>query len=269
MQGLSSGIVVASLAGYSRTWTVTRQPTSERENLSEGSEPQDSLEQIAAGKQDACPISGQTRPEELLNSLTHGAGLVFSVIALVTLVISTASSGDQGMFVGCSVFGTSLVLLYGASTLYHATRSLAHKRILQVVDHACVYGLIAGTYTPFTLVTLEGTWGWSLFAVVWSMCAIGVVMKIFFIGRFELFSTFIYLAMGWLIVVAIGPLWENLASGGFALLVAGGVSYTAGTVFFTLDRKNHYFHAVWHLFVLGGSVCHYLAVFFYLARPTG
>lgn len=197
--------------------------------------------------------------EEVASALTHGLGAVASIAGAAVLITLAAVFGDAWQVVGASVFGASLVLLYTASTLYHAVWHRTARTRLQVFDHCAIYVLIAGTYTPFTLVGLRGGWGWSLLAVVWALAAAGVVFKLFCTGRFRRLSTFIYLAMGWLVVVATGPMLRALPLSALLWLVAGGLSYTAGT-FFYLSRRIPYAHAIWHLFVLGGSVCHFVAV---------
>ncbi|MGD0015805.1 MAG: hemolysin III family protein [Bryobacteraceae bacterium] len=201
-----------------------------------------------------------TRGEEIANSLTHGLGLVLSIAGLSVLVTFAALHGDAWTVVGCAVFGASLVLLYAASTLYHALRTPRVKQWLRVLDHGAIFLLIAGTYTPFLLVSLRGPWGWSLFGVIWVLAVAGIVLKLFFTGRFRLLSTLIYLFMGWLALAAFKPLVEVLPHGSLVMLLAGGVAYTAGTLFYMWKRLP-YHHAVWHLFVLAGSVCHFFAVF--------
>jgi hemolysin III len=199
-----------------------------------------------------------TRREELANSLTHGAGIVASVVALVVLVVLAARTGAAAV-VGASVFGASLVLLYTASTLYHAVRSPKAKARLKVLDHCAIYLLIAGSYTPFLLLALRGRWGWSLLGVIWGLALAGVVFKLFWTGRFPRISTGIYLGMGWLIVIAAVPMVRALSPTTLAWLVAGGLAYTVGTVFYH-NRRIPYAHAVWHLFVLAGSVSHAVAL---------
>ena len=200
-----------------------------------------------------------TRGEEIANSLTHGLGLALSITGLGVLLTFAAMHGNAWMVVGCAVFGASLVLLYGASTLYHALRAPRPKRWWRVLDHGAIFLLIAGTYTPFMLVNLRGPWGWSLFGVVWALAVVGIALKLFLTGRFRVLSTLIYLFMGWLVLIAFKPLVAALPHGSLKLLVAGGAAYSAGTVFFMWKRLP-YHHAVWHLFVLAGSVCHFFAV---------
>jgi hemolysin III len=201
--------------------------------------------------------------EELANSLTHGLGAVLSVAGLVLLVVFSCRFGDAWHVVSTAVFGSTLVLLYTSSTLYHSFRGNQIKQVLRKFDHAAIFLLIAGSYTPFVLVTLRGPWGWSLFGVVWGLAIIGVALKFWFAGRFRLGSTLIYIGMGWLVMVAIKPLLAALPSGGLQLLIAGGLCYTGGTGFYLWNRLP-YHHALWHLFVLGGSACHWAAVFFYV-----
>ena len=196
---------------------------------------------------------------ELANSVTHGLGAVLSVLALVLLVVLAALHGTARHVVGSAIFGATLVLLYTMSTLYHALRNPRAKRVFKILDHSAIYLLIAGTYTPFCLATLRGGWGWSLFGVVWGLAAAGVAFKTVFTGRFELLSTAVYLAMGWMVMVAAVPLWRALPAPGMAWLLAGGACYTAGVGFYAW-RRLRFHHAVWHLFVLGGSLCHVVAV---------
>lgn len=208
-----------------------------------------------------------TPREELANSLTHGLGIVLSVAGLVLLVKSSVLRGDVWHITSSTIFGVSLVALYTASTLYHSCRDFARKQLLRKFDHAAIFLLIAGSYTPFLLVTLRGPWGWSLFAIVWGITVLGIALKFRFAGRFRVFSTLLYLGLGWLVLVAIKPLLAVLPSGGMPWLVAGGACYSVGTIFY-LWKRLPYHHAVWHLFVLGGSGCHWVAVFGYVV-PRG
>jgi len=196
--------------------------------------------------------------EEIANSITHGIGAVLSVAGLAAMVVIAARRGTAWEITACAVYGASLVLLYLCSTLYHALTHPGAKRVFRILDHASIYLLIAGTYTPFTLVTLRGGWGWSLFGVVWGLAVAGIVFKCFLTGRWQVLSTGVYVAMGWMALIAIRPLIHAMTFQGLAWLVAGGVLYTAGVAFFAWNRK--YAHAIWHLFVLGGSVCHFVAV---------
>jgi len=207
----------------------------------------------------------QTYPfwEEFVNVLSHGVGLLLSIAALTLMVVFASLDGNAWHIVGAAIFGASLVVLYLASTLFHGVRKPDVRKWLNVFDHAAIYILIAGTYTPFLLVTLNGAWGWSLFGVIWGLAIAGVVFKIFFTGRFNAVSTIVYVLMGWLIVIAIVPLFENLPTAGLIWLVAGGISYSVGAVFFMFDRLP-FNHAIFHFLVLGGSVCHFFAVFLYV-----
>ncbi|HVS51075.1 MAG TPA: hemolysin III family protein [Opitutaceae bacterium] len=204
-----------------------------------------------------------TPREELANALTHGAGLALSIAALALLVTFASRHGDAWHVTSVAIFGATLVLLYTTSTLYHAFRRAGVKRVLRKFDHAAIFLLIAGTYTPFALVSMRGPWGWSLFGIVWLLAAAGIALKFWFTGRFRVGSTLIYLAMGWLIVIALRPMIAAVAPNGLWWLLAGGLCYTGGTVFY-LWRRLPYHHAVWHLFVLGGSACHFFAVFGYV-----
>jgi hemolysin III len=201
-----------------------------------------------------------TPGEELANALTHGLGIVLSLGGLVALVTLTCLRGDAWSITATAVFGTTLVLLYTASTLYHSFRDERTKRLLRKFDHAAIFLLIAGTYTPFLLVNLRGPWGWSLFGVIWGLAVAGVAVKFWFTGRFRLLSTLLYLGMGWLVVIALRPMLQAVTPAGLWLLLAGGLAYTVGTVFYSWKRLP-YHHAIWHLFVLGGSACHYFAVY--------
>jgi hemolysin III len=197
--------------------------------------------------------------EEFANALTHGLGATAALAGGAVLITLAALYGDGWQLASAIVFGTSLLLLYLASTLYHAVQHPVVKGRLKVFDHCAIYLLIAGTYTPFTLIGLRGPWGWSLFAAIWSLALAGVVFKLFYTGRFKLLSTAIYIAMGWLVIVAIKPLLGALDGWTLGWMFAGGAFYTLGTVFYHRPSLP-YSHAIWHLFVLGGSVCHYVAV---------
>jgi len=204
-----------------------------------------------------------SRGHELANSLTHGVSALLSIAGLAVLVSLAARRGNAWHVVSCSIYGATLVLLFLASTLYHSFTAPQVKRVLRVMDHASIYLLIAGSYTPFMLVNLRGPWGWSLFGVVWGLALIGVVLKVFFIGRFRYASTAIYLLMGWLVVIAIRPLARALPAGGLILLAAGGLLYTGGAVLYHF-KSLPYHHAVWHLFVLAAAIAQYFAVMFYV-----
>lgn len=194
---------------------------------------------------------------------THAVGAGLSLFALIGMLLSADRVVET---VSAAVFGASLVILYLSSTLYHAFTSVRLKGIFQSLDHACIYLLIAGSYTPVTLISLKGTWGWTLLCIVWSMALAGVVIKMVLPGKKDHWiSTALYVVMGWLVVVALGPLIKAVPPAGFAWLVAGGLSYTFGVIFFAWHRLR-YHHAIWHLFVLAGSACHVVAVWFYVFR---
>ncbi|MEN6331360.1 MAG: hemolysin III family protein [Smithella sp.] len=213
--------------------------------------------------QEKAQSSQYTLREEILNSVTHGTGAVVSIAGLALLIFFSNLYGQTSHIVSCTIFGVALVLLYTASTLYHSFRKPDIKQILKIVDHSCIYILIAGTYTPFMLVVVRGVLGWSIFAVVWSLTILGILFKIFFVNRFKIVSTLAYILMGWLIVFAIEPLFQTLPDGGIAWLVSGGLAYTLGTIFYAW-KKLPFNHAIWHLFVLAGSTCHFMAVLFYV-----
>lgn len=204
--------------------------------------------------------------EEIANSITHGAGFIASLVALPVLAVSAAGRGPLQMF-GKVTFGAALVLLYGASTLYHALPPCRAKQVVRTLDHSAIYILIAGTYTPFAVGALRGPWGWWLLAVIWSLALFGIVAKATVGFRFPRLSTVVYLLMGWLILVAIRPLLASVALPGVAWLLAGGVAYTGGVLFYVRDRIR-YNHMVWHLFVAAGSVCHFIAVLLYAGAST-
>jgi hemolysin III len=204
-----------------------------------------------------------TAGEEIAHAVTHGLGLALSVAGLVVLVVAAALRGDAWHVIGCAVFGTTLVLLYAASTLYHGIPTPRAKPVLRQLDHAAVYLLIAGTYTPFTLVNLRGGWGWTLLALVWGLATLGIALQVAIPRRARRAPVPVYLAMGWLIVIALQPLIRSLDSEGLLLLVLGGAMYTLGVIFYAW-RRLPYNHAVWHVFVLAGSVCHFSCVLGYV-----
>ncbi|MDH4043225.1 MAG: hemolysin III family protein [Gemmatimonadota bacterium] len=207
-------------------------------------------------------VTVQTAREEVVNSVTHGVGAALAIAGVAVLVTLAAQRGTAWHVVGCSIFGGSLVLLYVASTLYHAVPSPRAKRVLQTLDHTGILFLIAGTYTPFTLVTLRGPWGWSLFGVVWGLAATGVLLELM-APRRRVLAVALYLVMGWAMVVALRPLMAGIAAGGMRLLALGGVAYTLGVVFYAW-RGLRYHHALWHGFVLVGSAAHFFAVLYYV-----
>jgi len=205
--------------------------------------------------------------EEIANSVTHGIGLALSLTGVPFLLLAGAEHHDRSQIVGYGVFALTLVVLYGASTAYHALRPSRLKDIFRVLDHSAIYLLIAGTYTPFTLGVLRGAWGWTLFGLIWGLAVLGILCKGLLGLRFPKASVVFYLLMGWLVLIAIRPLAEGIAPSGLRWLVAGGLLYTAGIVFYAWDRLR-YGHMVWHLFVLAGSVCHFFAVLWYATPPA-
>ncbi|MFT3669283.1 MAG: hemolysin III family protein [Pseudoxanthomonas sp.] len=197
--------------------------------------------------------------DEIASALTHGLGAVAALAGGAVLITLAAIYGDGWQLGASIVFGITLLLLYTASTLYHAIQHPVAKGRLKVFDHCAIYLLIAGTYTPFTLIGLRGPWGWGLFAAIWTLAIAGVIFKLFYTGRFKLLSTIIYIAMGWLVVVAIKPMLQSIDGWTLGWLFAGGLFYTLGTFFYHRESIR-YSHAIWHLFVIGGSVCHFVAV---------
>ncbi|MBR08405.1 MAG: hemolysin D [Rickettsiales bacterium] len=208
-------------------------------------------------------ITYYRKAEEIMNVITHLVGLILSVAGLALLVTFASLYGTVWHIVSFSIFGATLVLLYLASTLYHAARSKQLRRRLNIFDHSAIYLLIAGTYTPFCLVALNGWVGWTLFGVTWGLAVAGVVLKVFFTGRYNLLSTIGYVAMGWIAIVAAKPLYQELNDGALLFLLIGGVSYTIGAVFYMID-KIKFNHAIFHLWVLLGSIAHFIAIFFFL-----
>ncbi len=208
-------------------------------------------------------ISQQSVGEEIANSVSHGVGFL-AVLAVTPLLVLGAIPHGAASIVGVSIFAATMAVLYLASTLYHAWPNSRAKRVLRVIDHGAIFLLIAGTYTPFTLGILRGAWGWVLFGTVWGLALAGVTFKVVAGLRYPITSTAIYLAMGWLVVVAIQPLWERMPPAGLMWLVAGGVAYTGGVAFYTMKRVP-YAHFLWHLCVLTGTTCHFFAVIGYAA----
>ncbi len=202
--------------------------------------------------------------EEIMNSITHGIGAALSVAGLTILVVLAVMSGNVRQIVGFSIYGASLIILYLASTLYHSFQKPEVKHVLKIIDHAAIYLLIAGTYTPFLLVGVQGAWGWTMLVLIWGLAILGISFKALFIDRFQKLSVLGYVLMGWLSVLIIKSLLDTIAVGGLIWLAAGGAIYTIGVIFYSLKRIP-YMHGVWHLFVLGGSICHYFAVLLYLA----
>lgn len=201
--------------------------------------------------------------EEKTNIYSHAIGLGFSVVALVLLVVKAGSSGNAWHVAAGGIFGVSLIALYAASTIYHSTTDERKRARMRIFDHATIYVLIAGTYTPITLITLNGWVGWTIFAISWGMALTGVILKLFYTGRFNILSTLMYVFMGWIIMFAITPLVNNLSAEGIFWLVAGGIAYTTGAVIYSIG-KIPFNHAIFHLFVLSGSFCHFVSVYWYI-----
>jgi hemolysin III len=206
-------------------------------------------------------MSNQSRLEELLNTISHAIGALLGIAGLVILLVQR-DEAPWSLF-SVLVYGISIIILFTASTLYHAARTEARKHYFRIVDHLSIYLLIAGTYTPVLLLLLPESKGWELFWVVWGIAAFGVVLKLFFTGRFEVFSTLLYLVMGWLIVFDFNALVSTMESGGLMLLMAGGIAYTVGIVFYAI-RKIPFNHVIWHVFVLAGAICHYLMILLFV-----
>jgi hemolysin III len=205
--------------------------------------------------------------EELANVITHGIGALLSIVGVVLLIFLAAMGADAWRIVGVTVFGITLVLLYLASMFYHALPYPDAKKIMRICDHCAIYLLIAGTYTPFLLGDMRGPWGWALFVLLWSGAALGCILKLFFTGRFNKLSTACYVAMGWAVVLALKPAIEAVPTGAMILMLAGGLAYTGGVIFYLWERLP-YNHAIWHCFVLGGSAMHYAAILFFVAMAA-
>ena len=201
--------------------------------------------------------------EEKINIISHGIGIIMSVIAFILLIIKSYADGDAMHIFSYIIYGLSLIILYSASTIYHSSKTEAIRDKLNVFDHASIYVLIAGTYTPFALVTLEGTTGWIIFGTIWSFAITGVILKIFFIGKFKILSTVMYVLMGWLMIFAINPMINNLSTEGLVWLLIGGISYTIGAVLYSI-KKIKFNHAIFHMFVLIGSITHFISIYFYV-----
>ena len=213
----------------------------------------------------AASLREQSSGEEIANSISHGIGLIAAIVATPFLIMEAIRRGNPGFVVGVSVFAASMVLLYLSSTLYHALPAGKAKRVFRIMEHSTIFLLIAGTYTPFTLGVLRGAWGWTLLGLVWGLALTGVALKAFKKMSHPVISTGLYLFMGWLILIAAYPMFERVPVSGLLWLVAGGVAYTAGVAFFVADTRLRYGHFVWHLFVMAGTACHYLAVLWYAA----
>jgi hemolysin III len=201
--------------------------------------------------------------EEIANSFTHGIGLILSLAGLAVLIFLAWTKGDKSHIIGCSIYGATLVLVYAASTLYHGVQNPRIKHIFRLLDHTAIYLVIAGTYTPFTLISLRGFWGWTLLVLVWSLSLFGIAFKIAFVNRYKGVSMALYLIIGWLAVIAAKPIITSIPLGCLFLIMGGGAAYMTGLVFFAWERLP-FSHTIWHIFVIVGSVCHYCAVVFYV-----
>lgn len=210
-------------------------------------------------------IENFTKSEEITNAILHGIGLGLAIAALSVLVVFAKVYGDIWYIVSFSIYGSTLVILYLSSTLYHSFPAGRVKNIFEIIDHSAIYLLIAGTYTPLTLIALRENIGWTIFGIVWGIAVVGIIFKIFWVKKFVVFSTILYIVMGWLIIFAINPLIEAMNRTSIVLLVVGGVLYTVGTIFYVW-RSLKFHHAIWHLFVLGGSICHFFTILFLLPR---
>lgn len=210
------------------------------------------------------PAKFYSPKEEKWNIISHAFGMILSVFALFLLIRQGVNAGNESLLISFIVFGVSMILLYSASTLYHSAKDPGIRYKLKIFDHIAIFFLIAGTYTPFALVTLKGTIGWIIFGVAWGIALLGTVLKIFFTGRFKILSTILYVGMGWIIIFAIRPLIENLSSGGLWWLFSGGVFYTVGAILYSISRIS-YNHAWFHLFVLLGTFCHFNSIYFHVA----
>jgi hemolysin III len=213
----------------------------------------------------AAPANHYSPAEEMTNVISHAVGLLLSIVGLLLMLLRAGDSGDVLRIISAAIFGAGLIALYAASTLYHSAKDPKTRSRLRVNDHATIYILIAGTYTPITLVTLNGWIGWTLFGITWAMALTGVVLKLFFTGRYHLLSTLMYVFMGWIIIFAVKPLMDSLPVAGLAWLLAGGIAYTTGAILYSIE-KIHFNHAIFHLFVLLGSFCHFVAVYDYVLR---
>ncbi len=205
----------------------------------------------------------QSLGEEIANSITHGIGALLSIAALVLLVVFASKYGDPWRIVSFSIYGSTLIILYLSSTLYHSLTNVRAKRFFKILDHSSIYLLIAGTYTPITLVSMRSPWGWTIFGLIWSMAIGGIIAKIFLIDRYKVVSALLYVAMGWLVVIAYKPMLQMVPQGLIVWLLIGGICYTFGLIFYAI-KKVPYFHFIWHLFVLAGSITHFFGILLHL-----
>lgn len=210
------------------------------------------------------PLPDYTLGEEITNSVTHGIGTMLSITALVLCIVRSAIHHDAWAVVSSAIYGSTLVVLYLMSTIYHSLARNKAKRVFRIIDHCSIFLLIAGTYTPYTLVSIRGPLGWSMFGVIWGMAIAGIVFNAIDLEKFSKISFICYLVMGWAVVMAIKPIIASVAKGGLILLLAGGIAYSLGAVFYAVGAKKKYIHSVWHIFVIIGSVLHFFSVFFYV-----
>ncbi len=203
--------------------------------------------------------------EELLNSISHGVGALLAIAGSAVLIVWAVIYSDAWGIVGSSIYGFTLILLYTMSTLYHALTNDRAKKVFRALDHSTIYLLIAGTYTPYALVTIRGTMGWVVFSIVWGCAVIGITLNAISVEKYKKISLALYLISGWAAVIAMKPIVDNLATNGLILMLLGGIFYTGGIVFYVM-KKRKYFHGIWHFFVLGGSICHYFSILFYVVR---
>lgn len=214
--------------------------------------------------QERIKIPNYTLGEELWNAITHGLGVLLSIAALVLCVVKSAISGNATAVVASSVYGSMMIILYLMSTLYHSLKVNNAKRVFNIIDHCSIYLLIAGSYTPYTLVTLKGALGWTIFGVIWGAAILGIVLNAIDLKKFRTISLVSYIVMGWLIIVAFGPLAKALPLGGILFLLLGGIAYTVGAIFYAVGKKKKYMHSVFHIFVLIGSILQFFSIYFYV-----
>ncbi|GAB4220734.1 MAG TPA: hemolysin III family protein [Spirochaetota bacterium] len=210
------------------------------------------------------PVSGQTKREEIANVITHSIGIALGIAGLAILVVFASIKGDPWKIVSFSIYGASIIILYSASTIYHSIKNVTLKKIFQIVDHSSIFILIAGTYTPFVLVNMRGPWGWTLFGLVWGLAISGIIIKSFLGTGGDKLSTVVYLAMGWIIVIAFKKMITSIPLMGIVWLVIGGLCYSLGAIVFLLENNMPFNHPVWHLFVLAGTVTHFFGILFYV-----
>ena len=208
--------------------------------------------------------SGQTRSEEILNAISHGLGVGLSIAALVILLVFAVQSGDPWKIISFSIYGASLIILYSISTIYHIIKNVKYKRIFQILDHSSIFLLIAGSYTPFIMVCMRDPWGWTILSLVWTIAIIGIILKLSNRNISKKATTFMYLFMGWLVIVAFHKIIEAFSFMALIWIFSGGILYSLGVIFYFLDRRVRYAHLIFHLFILAGSITQFLSIFFYV-----